>query len=65
MTVWEVLIGAPATFVFMIIIILAVIGFSLLIVGLPFLVVNFYKNHKNQENQAKISFWKILYKTYF
>lgn len=62
MTIWEVLIGAPATFVFMIIIILAVIGFLLLILGFPFLILNFYKNYKNRD---KISFWEILAKTYF
>ncbi len=62
MTIWEVLIGAPATLFLFIIIILAIIGFVLLIAGFPFLIMNFYKNCKNK---AKISFWEILAKTYF
>ncbi|MBI2446372.1 MAG: hypothetical protein HYV51_00945 [Parcubacteria group bacterium] len=62
MTIWEVLIGAPATLLIVMIVIFAIIGFALLIIGLPVLIVNFYKNHKNQ---AKISLKEILRKTYF
>lgn len=62
MTIWEVLIGGPAVMLIVMIIIFSVIGFSLLITGFPFLIVNFYKNRKNQ---AKISLKEILSKTYF
>ncbi len=46
MTIWEILIGAPATLFLVIVIILAIIGFVLLIAGFPFLIMNFYKNYK-------------------
>lgn len=62
MTIWEILIGGPMAVLLVMLAIIVVIGFSLLIVGLPFLIKNFYKNRKNQ---AKISFWGILAKTYF
>ena len=62
MTILEILIGAPATLIFVVIVIFAIIGFSLLIAGLPVLIVNFYKNYKNQD---KISLKEILKKIYF
>lgn len=62
MTIWEILIGTPTTLILVMTIIFTIVGFSLLIFGLPVLVANFYKNHKDQ---AKISFWEILAKTYF
>ena len=62
MTIWEILIGAPATLFLVIVLILAIIGFVLLIAGFPFLIMNFYKNYKRQ---AKISLREILRKTYF
>ncbi|OGD25060.1 hypothetical protein A2819_01690 [Candidatus Azambacteria bacterium RIFCSPHIGHO2_01_FULL_40_24] len=62
MTIWEVLIGAPATLMIVVIIIFAIISFALLIAGLPALIANFYKNYKNQD---KISLKRILRKTYF
>lgn len=62
MTIWEILIGMPAALILIIIIFLAIIGFSLLIVGFPFLLANLYKNY---ENQAKLSFWEVWIKTYF
>jgi len=62
MTIWEILIGAPAILIIMMIVIFAIIGFALLIAGLPVLIVNFYKNYKNQD---KISLKEILKKIYF
>ena len=62
MTILEVLIGAPATLIIVVIVTFAIIGFALLIAGLPALIVNFYKNYKNQD---KISLKRILRKTYF
>ena len=62
MTIWEILIIGPLAIILVITIIAALIGFSLLIVGLPIFLVNLYKNHKNQD---KISLWEILEETYF
>ncbi|MDO8676417.1 MAG: hypothetical protein Q7K16_02070 [Candidatus Azambacteria bacterium] len=62
MTIWEILIGAPIALIIIPVIILAVISFTLLIVGFPFLAVNLYKNYRNQ---TKISLKEILEKTYF
>lgn len=62
MTIFEILVSAPLAGTMVVVMIIAVVGFSLLIAGLPFLIVNFYKNYKNQ---AKISLREILAKTYF
>lgn len=62
MAIWEILIGGPLAMILVITIIAALICFSLLIIGLPFLIVNLYKNHKNQD---KISLREILEETYF
>ena len=62
MTIWEILIGAPATLIIVMMVIFTIIGFALLIAGFPVFIMNFYKNHKNQD---KISLKGILRKTYF
>ena len=62
MTIWEILIGAPATLIIVMMVIFTIIGFALLIAGFPVFIMNFYKNHKNQD---KISLKRILRKTYF
>lgn len=62
MTIGEILIDTPIALIFMILIFITIIGFLFLISGLPFLIMNLYRNYRNKD---RISFRKILKKTYF